>query len=65
MSSQTRRENQFNTLPMSTEESDNRAKAGVLWNKLSDSKFAQLGLHADGIYREPDEFDETEYGNDT
>ena len=58
--------NQFNTLPMSTEESDNKSNiAGNLWNKLGDSKFAQLGLHDDGIYREPDDFEETEHGNDT
>ena len=56
--------NQFNTLPMSTEESENKAIAGDMWNKLGDSKFAQLGLGADGVYREPDDFEEEEHGND-
>ena len=49
---------------MSTEESENRAIAGNMWNKLGDSKFAQLGLGADGVYREPDDFEEAEHGND-
>ena len=51
---------------MSKEEStnENGKAAGVLWNKLGDSKFAQLGMGEDGVYREPDDFEEAEHGND-